>query len=291
MELRNLHSFLMTAREGNVTRAAALLHISQPALSRQIMQLERELGVELFVRGKYKVSLTEDGRRLKKRAEEIEEIVGKTEREFSKRSEVLSGVLSIGCGETWNMEELSQMMAEFQGVYPEVEFDIYTAVADDVKERMESGILDLGLMFEPVDLEEFGFLRMKRRERWCALMRRDSDLSGKERINVQDLLKRKLILPKRAVAKNEVENWFGEHLDEIQVAGYRALSYFNGSMMVKSGLGIGICHEFPLYDPELVLRPLDPEISDRCVLAWRKGRELSAAAEAFLRFVKTEVSY
>ena len=290
MEFRNLHSFLVTAREGNVTRAAALLHISQPALSRQIMQLEKELGVELFVRGRYKVSLTEDGRRLKKRAEEIEEIVGKTEREFSKRSEVLSGVISIGCGETWSMEDLSQMMTEFQKAYPEVEFDIYTAVADDVKERMESGILDFGLMFEPVELEEYSFLRMKRRERWCALMRRDSELAGKERIEVRDLLGKKLILPKRAVVKNEVENWFGNHVDEIQVAGYKALSYFNGGIMVKSGLGIGICHEYPLYDPELVLRPLYPEVSDGCVLAWRKGRELSAVAEEFLQFVRDAIS-
>ncbi len=290
MEFRNLHSFLVTAREGNVTRAATLLHISQPALSRQIMQLERELGVELFVRGRYKVSLTEDGRRLKKRAEEIEEIVGKTEREFSKRSEVLSGVISIGCGETWNMEELSRMMAEFQGVYPEVEFDIYTAVADDVKERIESGILDFGLMLEPVELGEYGFLRMRGRERWCALMRRDSELSGKAEIRVADLLGEKVILPKRALVKNEIENWLGDQEEEIRVVAYSTLSYFNRSLMVKNGLGIAICHEFPLYDPELVLRPLAPEVSNGCVLAWRKGRELSAAAEEFLRFVRDAVS-
>lgn len=290
MEFRNLHSFLVTAREGNVTRAAALLHISQPALSRQIMQLERELGTELFVRGKYRVSLTEEGRLLKRRAEEIEEIVGKTEREFSKRSEILYGVISIGCGETLNMQELSCQMAKFQEQYPNVEFDIYTAVADDVKERIESGILDFGLMLEPVDLGEYGFLHMRHRERWCALMRRDSALSSKERIQVDDLFGEKLILPKRALVKNEVENWIGDRESEIRIAAYSTLSYFNRSAMVKSGLGIAICHEFPLYDPELILRPLEPEVSNGCVFVWKKSRDLSATAETFLRFMRNAVS-
>ena len=289
MEFRNLHSFLVTAREGNVTRAAALLHISQPALSRQIMQLEKELGAALFIRGKYRVTLTEEGRLLKRRAEEIEDIVGKTEREFSKRSKVLSGVISIGCGETWNMRELSRMMAEFQELYPEVEFEIYTAVADDVKERMESGILDFGLMVEPVDLGDYGFLRMKEQERWCAMIRQDDELSKKERIQVEDLFGQKIILPKRALVKNEVENWLGDHGDAIRIMAYSTLSYFNRSMMVKSGVGIAICHEFSLYDPELVLRPLEPEISNGSVFAWKKNRELSTTADAFLQFVKNAI--
>lgn len=139
MELRVLKYFLMVAREENITKAARLLHITQPTLSRQLIQLEEELGVQLFHRGKYHVTLTNDGMLLKRRAQEIVALTEKTQKEFQNRDEELAGEIAIGCGETWNMTCLSKKMAEFREIHPLVQFQIYSANADDIKERMEKG--------------------------------------------------------------------------------------------------------------------------------------------------------
>ena len=136
MELRVLKYFLMVAREENITKAARLIHITQPTLSRQLIQLEEELGVQLFHRGKYHVTLTNDGMLLKRRAQEIVALTEKTQQEFQNRDEELAGEIAIGCGETWNMTYLSKKMAEFREIHPLVQFQIYSANADDIKERM-----------------------------------------------------------------------------------------------------------------------------------------------------------
>ena len=152
MELRVLRYFLMTTREENITRAAQLLHITQPTLSRQLMQLEEELGVKLFNRGKYNVSLTEEGMLLKRRAQELVSLADKTVSELSHRDEIVSGEVSIGCGETKSMAFLSDCIISFREKHPLVQFDIYSAIADDIKERIEKGIADIGLLVEPVDI-------------------------------------------------------------------------------------------------------------------------------------------
>ena len=168
MELRVLNYFLMAAREENITKAAAILHVTQPTLSRQLMQLEEELGVR-----------TEDGMLLRRRAEEIIGLAEKTKRELTHEEECIAGEISIGCGETKNMEYLSQKMIEFRERYPNVTFDIYTAIADDVKERIENGTLDMGLLLEPVEISKYHFIRIPYREKWCVLMRKDWPLAKK----------------------------------------------------------------------------------------------------------------
>ena len=166
MELRVLKYFLMAAREENITKAANLLHITQPTLSRQLMQLEEELGVKLFHRGKYHIVLTDEGMLLRRRAQEMIELEEKTKREFSKDEAQLAGEIAIGCGETRNMTFLSKKMAEFRRLHPLVHYDIYSATADDIKERMEKGILDIALLMEPVDIGKYEFVRMPQREHW-----------------------------------------------------------------------------------------------------------------------------
>ena len=284
MELRNLKSFLLVAHEENITRAANLLHITQPSLSRQIMQLEDELGVKLFHRSGHRIVLTEQGRLLKRRAQEIAALAAKTERELSQSDETVSGEISIGCGETQNLETLARLMADFQSEHPDVTFDIYTAVADDVKERMESGILDMGLLLEPADISSYHFLRMPKTERWCALMRSDSPLAEKTAIQAADLAGQKLILTKRKSVKNELENWLGGYYDQIRIVGTTNLSYHNRAILVKNGLGIATCHEFQNADAELCLRPLMPEFSNGSVLIWKKAQTFSLAVEKFIAF-------
>jgi DNA-binding transcriptional LysR family regulator len=167
MELRVLQYFLVVAREENITKAASLLHITQPTLSRQLMSLEEELGVKLFRRGKHSIVLTEDGMLLRRRAQEIVDLAEKTAKELMHGEEAVSGEISIGCGETQNMKPLAEIMASFQQKYPDVSFHIYTAIADDVKERLENGTLDMGLLLEPVEISRYHYVRMPLKEK-CA---------------------------------------------------------------------------------------------------------------------------
>lgn len=290
MELRNLKSFLVVAREENITRAAKLLHITQPSLSRQIMQLEDELGVKLFHRGKHSIVLTEQGHLLKRRAQEIAALAAKAEKELSQSEEIVSGEISIGCGETRNMKVLTRLMSDFQKKYPQVTFDIYTAVADDVKDRMESGLLDMGLLLEPVEITNYHFLRMPLKEKWCILMRADSPLAEKTVITAADLVGQRLILTKRRSVKNELENWLGEYYEQIKIVGTTNLSYYNRAMMVRSGLGVATCHEFQNLDSELCLRPITPELSNGSVLIWKKAQVHSLAVERFLDFCRERLT-
>ena len=166
MELRVLKYFLVVAREENITRSAQLLHITQPTLSRQLMQLEDELGVQLFKRSKYRIILTDDGMLLRRRAQEIVDLAEKIEREFQNRNEELSGEIAIGCGETNSMSFLSERIADFRREHPLVSFNIYSATADDIKDRLEKGLLDLGLLAEPVEIGRYDFIRMPKRDIW-----------------------------------------------------------------------------------------------------------------------------
>lgn len=168
MELRVLKYFLAVVEEKNITRAAKKLHLTQPTLSRQMMQLEEELGIILFERGKNKIILTEDGMFLKKRAQEILHLTEKTKVELNKK-EIFSGEISIGCGESTSMSILSKNIASFSQKYPLVQFHIFSATADEIKGKLEKEIIDIGLLMEPVEVKKYAFLRMKEKERWGIL--------------------------------------------------------------------------------------------------------------------------
>ena len=202
MELRVLNYFLMVAREENITRAAQLLHVTQPTLSRQLMQLEEELGVQLFHRGKHSVRLTEEGMLLRRRAQELVSLSEKTKQELQCREEVPAGEIAIGCGETKSMSLLSSSMVSFRERYPLVQFSIYSAIADDIKERIEKGLLDMGLLVEPVDISKYEYIRLPVKERWGVLVREDSPLARKASVTPEDLLDIPLIMSRREPVKN-----------------------------------------------------------------------------------------
>ena len=286
MELRVLNNFLIAAREENITRAAALLHMTQPTLSRQMIQLEEELGVKLFHRSRHRIILTEEGQLLKRRAQEIMDLTLKTEKELSPNQEEISGEVSIGCGETKNLRPLAQAMAAFQEQYPQISFDIYTGVADEVKERMDNGLLDMGLLLEPAEISRYYFVRMPLKERWCVLMRKDSPLAAKERISPEDLSGERIIISKRVSVKNELENWFGPVYGKLKVTATSNLSYNNRGMLVEQGLGVALVHEFDNGFEELCLRPLTPELSNGSVLIWKKDQVMSPAVRAFAAYLK-----
>lgn len=286
MELRVLQYFLAAAREENITKAAALLHITQPTLSRQLMHMEEELGVKLFRRGKHNILLTEEGMLLRRRAQEIVDLAEKTAKELKHEEEAVSGEISIGCGETQNMKPLSEMIVSFRKKYPDVGFSIYTAIADDVKERLENGILDMGLLLEPVEISRYHYIRMPLKEKWHVLMRKDSQLARKQKIMPEDLADVPLIIAKRQSVRNVLENWFGHGKEKLHVVSTCNISYYNQSVMVESGIGMALVMEFSCNQDTLCLRPLEPALESSCVLVWKKNQALSPAMLRFIEHAK-----
>ncbi len=286
MEIRVLKYFLMVAREENITKAATLLHLTQPTLSRQLMQLEKELGVKLFHRSKHSIILTEDGMLLKRRAQEIVSLSHKTIQELSHKEDVLSGEIAIGCGETKGMLFLSEQIRKFQHKYPLVQFSIHSAIADDIKERIEKGILDIGLLMEPVDIGKYEFIRMPQREKWGILVRKDSELAEKESINPWDLTGVPLIMVKRELVKNELASWFGDYYEELQIAAVYNL-ILNAAAMVERGVGVALCFDLGVaFYEDLCFIPLTPTLETGSVLVWKKNQTLGAAASQFMSFLK-----
>ena len=182
MEIRVLKYFLTVAREESITKGAEILHITQPTLSRQLMQLEEELRVQLFIRGKNKIILTDEGMLLRRRAEEIVDLVGRTEKEFDEHDNLIGGEIFIGAGETNAMHTLADLIKEFNKEYPQVKYNLYSGNADDIKERIDKGLIDIGLLTEPVNIEKYDFIRLPNKEAWGVLMQKDSPLAKKEYI-------------------------------------------------------------------------------------------------------------
>ena len=285
MELRVLKYFLVVAREENITRAAALLHLTQPTLSRQLMQLERELGVTLFHRSRYRITLTEDGMLLRRRAQEIVDLAERTAQEFLRREEDLAGEVAIGAGESNNMTFLSQHMAAFRREHPLVRFRIYSAIAGDIKERLEKGLLDFGLLAEPVDIGRYEFLRMPRQDRWGVWVRRDSPLAAREVVTPPDLLGVPLLLGEQEEVRRELAGWFGDIYEHLEVAGTFNL-ILNAANMVRNGVAAAIGFDIGNLSDDLRFLPLSPALETGTVLVWKKAEAFSPTAAEFLRHIK-----
>ena len=285
MELRVLKCFLAVAREGNISRAAQSLYVTQPTLSRQIAQLEEELGARLFERGR-KLTLTEAGAQLVRRAEEMAELEGKIRQEFAARKEV-AGVISFGCGGLNSFRELAGAMAGFRRLHPSVSYSIYANSAEYVIERLEQGLLDFGLIVEPTDVSRFDYVRMKSRERWGVLMNASHPLAQKERIERGDLAGQTLSFSGRLSMQGELAAWLGGDLSALDVFATHNLST-NVSMLVELGLvlSIGVEGAFDLYDKtKFAVRPLYPELVATSVLVWKRFHG-NSAPERFLEYFK-----
>lgn len=292
MEIRVLRYFLTVVREESITKASEVLHITQPTLSRQLSQMEEEIGVKLFHRGTRKISLTNEGILLRRRAEEILQLVDKTEKELVEQEEQIEGKVSIGCGEIASVQLLPELFRSFREKYPRVSFDIFTATADLVKEQMDKGLLDLGLLLEPVDVEKYDFLRFNIKENWVVLMRPDDLLAKKESITAKDLYTAPLILPRRARVQSELASWFGDYYEKLDVIFTSNLNT-NGAIMVENGLAYSIVVEgaIHLWDKKkITYRPLMPSLTATSVLGWKRGQPFSSAATKFIEFSKCFLS-
>lgn len=292
MEIRVLRYFLAVVREGGINRAAEVLHITQPTLSRQLSQLEEEVGVKLFHRGARKITLTNEGMLLRRRAEEILTLVDRTERELTEQEELVEGRVVIGCGELAAVQVLPEAIEAFHKKYPLVSYDIFTANADLVKEQMEKGLVDVGVLLEPIDMEKFDFIRLAGKERWVVLMRPDDPLADKEAVSAKNLENLPLILPRRTNVQNELLNWLGDSFQSEKVLFTSNLST-NGALMVQRGLAylIAIEGSVPFWDKEkITYRSLYPELRANSALAWKKQQPFSLAASKFIEHLKCFLS-
>lgn len=288
MEIRVLRYFLTVVREESITKASEVLHITQPTLSRQLSQMEDEVGVKLFNRGTRKITLTNEGILLRRRAEEILQLVDKTEKELAEQEEQIEGKITIGCGEIASVQLLPDIFKAFHEKYPRVSFDIFTATADIVKEQMDKGLIDIGLLLEPIDIEKYDFVRLRMKEKWVVLMRSDDPLADKESVTAKDLSDVPLILPRRQKVQNELANWFGNYYENLNVLFTSNLST-NASIMVSHGLAYALAIEGanPFWDKSKInYKPLSPELSATSVLAWKRGQPFSPASTKFIEQIR-----
>lgn len=287
MELRVLNYFLMVAREENITKAAQLLHVTQPTLSRQLMQLEDELGVKLFIRSSHSIVLTDEGMLLKRRAQELVSLAEKTKREFM-QTEQLSGEIAIGSGELQSVSVLADILADFRREHPLMRLELYSGNADGIKERIEKGLLDIGLLSEPVDIGKYEFVRMPHKEVWGILTHEDSDLAELEVIRPHDLVGRQIMVSQRALVQNELANWFGAEFDQIDIVATYNLLY-NVAIMVQKKMGVAICIDLDCHYDGLRFVPFAPGVAAGSVLVWKKNQIFSPIVEAFLQHTKKYV--
>ena len=284
MELRVLNYFLMVAREENITKAAQLLHLTQPTLSRQLMQLEDELGVKLFRRSNHRIVLTDDGMLLKRRAQEMIDLAEKTKLDLVK-SEQLSGEIAIGSGELISFSFLAEIMSAFQQKNPLVKYRIFSANADNIKDRLEKGLLDLGLLSEPVDIGKYEFIRMAVKEEWGVLVHCDDELAGQEYVTPQDLINRRLFVSERALVQNEFSAWFGKNADSLDIAATYNLLY-NIAVMVQHKMGTALCIRLEAKYDGLCFVPLKPQLKFGSVMVWKKNQIVSPLINAFIDFAE-----
>lgn len=217
MDLRVLEYFLMVAGEENVSHAADILHVSQPTISRQLMQLEAEVGKTLFVRGNKNMTLTKEGQFFKRRAEEILELYQRTLRDMSGGEEDISGELFVGSGETDAFSALAGVICDFQKDHPRVRFHITSGDSDALKEEIDRGVLDIGFLFEPVNISKYACVRTRIVEHWGVVTLPGHELAAKSRVTVEDLLGENLIVPRRMAFQSEIFRWFGRAAADLEI--------------------------------------------------------------------------
>ena len=290
MELRVLQYFLAVAREQNISAAAQSLHLTQPTLSRQLRELEEELGKQLMVRGSRKITLTEEGMLLRKRAEEILELVDRTEKEVTRSDSTISGDIYIGTGETDGMRQIARTANRRQAHYPGIRFHIVSGDAVDVCERLDKGLLDFGVLLGDIDKIKYHYMELPMKDIWGVLMRRDSPLAQQDAVSPRDLWDKPLILSRQVDNKSGLYRWLGKDPTVLHtVATYNLI--YNASLMVDEGMGYAFTLDklVNTNGSNLCFRPLRPKLELGMYLVWKKSQIFSKAAELFLERLQEQL--
>lgn len=284
MELRVLRYFLAVAKEETVSGAAAAVHVSQPALSRQLMDMEEELGKKLFIRGNRKITLTEAGLLLKKRAQEVMDLLDKTKNELSQEETLINGDITIGAGETEAMRLIAEAARSIQTENPGIRYHLFSGNGDDVRDKLDKGLFDFGLLIEPADVTKYNFFPLPLRDIWGLLMRKDSPLAQKDVIRAADLRGIPLILSSQSLVENTLSDWAVMDFGKLNVvATYNLI--FNASLFVEEGLGYALTLDKLVNTSEgscLCFRPLSPRLEAKLNIVWKKHTVLSRAAHKFI---------
>ena len=287
MELRVLRYFLAVAREQSITAAAETLHITQPTLSKQLRELEEELGKKLFTRGNRKITLTEEGMFLRK----IVELADKTEANFAAGVGSVSGNIFIGSGETGAVRYLGRTLYKMRSRYPGIRFHLFSGNGEDVSDRLDKGLIDFALFVGMTDLKKYDYLKLPYHHRWGLILRKDDPLAAHEAVTPEMLMNVPILCSRQALIQNELSGWLGRPFDELNLAGTYNLIY-NAAIMVEEGLGCAVCIDKLLDtsgDSAVCFRPLEPAIDAELFIAWKKYQFFSAAAGKFLEMLQQEL--
>lgn len=288
MDSRLLKYFLAVATESNITKAAERIHITQPTLSRQLVQLEEEVGTQLLIRGKRNVTLTEAGILFKKRAEEIIELIEKTEKELKEQNLLINGEIPIGAGEMKSTEIFPSIFKNFKERFPNVHYNFYTGNAEQIKEKIEQGLLDFGLLLEPTNIDNFEYIRLNIKEEWVVIMPSDDVLIEKPFITPKDLIGKSIILTKRKEVKSLIENWFDRYLEDVSIFATHNMTT-NAAVLVEQKLGYAFVLKGSIYfydKDKIVYKSLQPQVVTNAVLVWKKHQIFSQSSKKFLEYIK-----
>ena len=283
--------FLAVAREENITAAAESLHVTQPTLSKQLMDLEYELGKKLFERGKRKITLTEEGIFLRKRAQEIIDLSDKTEATLKSSAQTISGDVFIGCGETQGMREIIKVMKKVNCDFPEIRYNLYSGNDEDVSERLDSGLVDFGLFVGDTHLDKYDYKKLPFADVWGLLLRNDNPLVKKKTIKPSDLDGVPILCSRQALTHNELSGWLGKDFKKLKIVSTHNLIY-NASLMVEEGFGAALSIKglINTADSNLVFRPFRPMIKADLIFAWKKYQVFSKPAEIFLKYIQENIA-
>lgn len=291
MEFRVLQYFLAAAREQSISGAAEYLHLSQPTLSRQLKELEEELGKQLFIRGNRRITLTEEGMILRKRAEEIVDLMQKTEKEIALNDAAIAGDIYIGAGETDAIRILARTARRLQENHPGIRLHIASGDSADVTEDLDKGLTDFGILFDPRDLSKYDYLKLPHQDTWGVLMRRDSPLAEKTAVTPEDLWDKPLILSRQHREGSALSMWLSRPEADLNVTATYSLLY-NGSILVEEGIGYALTLDkiINTCGSSLCFRPLSPPLTANLCIVWKKYQVLTKAAELFLNTLNEEIS-
>ena len=287
MEIRVLRYFLEIAREENMTRAAARLHVSQPSLSRQMKELEEELGKKLFTRSNYSIHLTDEGMLLRKRAEDLLAIADKITNEFRTMDDITGGDIYIGCAESYLIKYLAVAVRNLNERYPGIHYHIISGDTAIVAERLDRGLFDLAFIVEPPDLSKYNYLEVPESDTWGVIMRKDCPLAQKSAIQLEDLIPYPVFCSEQS-AKVDLPRWCGEKVDQLQIMATFNLSN-NGAVFVREGLGVELTFDKLIEitpDSTLCFRPITPELHTKMYVIWKKYQVFTPVAQLLLDELK-----
>ncbi len=291
MELRVLRYFLTVAREESIMKAADVLHVTQPTLSRQLKDLEEEFGAPLFIRGNRAqgIVLTEKGLLLRRRAEEILTLTDRTEEEMLRSDDVLQGRIAIGGGESAAMRIIANAAAEIHAEFPDVIFDFFSGNAEDVKEKLDQGILDFGVFIGSTSMDRYHTLRLPGSDSWGLLVRVDSPLAKKESITAHDLVGEPLLVSVQKGLSESYAEWSGIPNDKLNIVGTYNLLY-NASLLVSEGYGSALCLKDLINTNGTNLRfiPMTPSVDTHLNLVWKKYQTPNKLCDYFLEKISSK---